>query len=162
LLLMPLWVLAYVWPGALTAVIAGAVAGYAGLMFFSVAWETAIQDQVPHHLLARVASWDSLASFMAMPIGNVLAGPLVLWWGTDPVLLGCALVLAAASVIPLIVRGSRHLTRPAATRPRPAVVGPAPCRAPPPRRAGGRGRGWGGSRRGAAGPASCPAGSECG
>jgi MFS family permease len=122
LLLMPLWVLAYVWPGALTAVIAGAVAGYAGLMFFGVAWETAIQDQVPHHLLARVASWDSLASFIAMPIGNVLAGPLVLWWGTDPVLLGCAAVLAVASVIPLFVRGSRHLTRPAAPTPPPVIA----------------------------------------
>ena len=123
LLLMPLWVLAYVWPGALTAVIAGAVAGYAGLMFFGVAWETAIQDQVPHHLLARVASWDSLASFLAMPIGNVLAGPVVVWWGTDPVLVGCAAVLATAGVIPLFVQGSRHLTRPAAVpAPRPAIA----------------------------------------
>jgi len=52
----------------------------------------------------------------------VLAGPLVLWWGTDPVLLGCALVLAVASVIPLFVRGSRHLTRPAATTPPPVIA----------------------------------------
>ena len=58
LLLMPLWVLAYVWPGVLAAVAVGAVIGYAGLSFFAVAWETAIQDQVPHRVLARVASWD--------------------------------------------------------------------------------------------------------
>jgi MFS family permease len=114
LLLMPLWVLAYVWPGVLTAVLAGAVVGYSGLLFFAVAWETAIQDQVPHHLLARVASWDSLASFIAMPIGNVLAGPLVGLWGTDPVLIGCAAVLALASAAPLLARGTRTLTRPVA------------------------------------------------
>ena len=114
LLLMPLWVLAYVWPAVLTAVVIGAVLGYAGLSFFSVAWETAIQDQVPHRLLARVASWDTLTSFLAMPVGSALAGPLALAFGIDHVLLTCALVLFGASVAPLFVPGSRRLTRPTA------------------------------------------------
>jgi MFS family permease len=114
LLLMPLWVLAYVWPAVLTAVVLGAVLGYAGLSFFSVAWETAIQDQVPHRLLARVASWDTLTSFLAMPVGSALAGPLALAFGIDHVLLTCALVLFGASVAPLFVPGSRRLTRPTA------------------------------------------------
>jgi MFS family permease len=114
LLLMPLWVLAYVWPGALTAVVLGAVLGYAGLSFFSVAWETAIQDHVPHRVLARVASWDALTSFLGMPLGNVLAGPLSHTFGVNPVLVGCAAVLLAASASPLLVSGSRRLTRPAA------------------------------------------------
>jgi MFS family permease len=112
LLLMPLWVLAYVWPAVLTAVVIGAVLGYAGLSFFSVAWETAIQDQVPHRLLARVASWDTLTSFVAMPVGSALAGPLALAFGIDHVLLTCALVLFGVSVAPLFVPGSRRLTRP--------------------------------------------------
>jgi MFS family permease len=111
LLLMPLWVLAYVWPGVLIAVMIGAVLGYAGLSFFSVAWETAIQDHVPHRLLARVGSWDMLTSFIAMPIGNVLAGPLSDAMGLDQVLVGCAVVLFAASVAPLFAAGSRRLTR---------------------------------------------------
>lgn len=117
LLLMPLWVLVYVWPGLLTAVIAGAVLGYAGLSFFSVAWETAIQDQVPHRLLARVASWDALTSFIAMPIGNILAGPLAASAGTDPVLIGCAVILLGSGAAPLFVRGSRRLTRVAVSPP---------------------------------------------
>jgi hypothetical protein len=112
LLLMPLWALAYVWPGVLTAVLVGAALGYAGLSFFSVAWETAIQDYVPHQLLARVASWDMLTSFIAMPIGNLLAGPLVAVFSTNQVLVVCATVLLGASVTPLAVRGSRRLTRP--------------------------------------------------
>jgi len=96
LLLMPLWALAYVWPGMLAAVLAGAVIGYAGLTFFVVAWDTALQDHIPHHLLARVSSWDLLTSFLAMPIGNALAGPLSEAFGIDRVLVVCAGVLFVA------------------------------------------------------------------
>lgn len=114
LLLMPLWALAYVWPGTLTAVLAGAMIGYAGLTFFAVAWDTALQDHIPHQVLARVSSWDLLTSFLAMPIGNVLAGPLSGAFGVDRVLVVCALVLLASGLAPLGVRSSRHLTRRAA------------------------------------------------
>jgi len=111
LLLMPLWAGSYVWPATLAAVLLGAVLGYAGLLFFSVGWETAIQDHVPHRLLARVASWDTLTSFIAMPLGSALAGPLANWLGIRPVLAGCALVLAGASLSPLATAGTRHLAR---------------------------------------------------
>jgi MFS family permease len=120
LLLMPLWALAYVWPAELTAVLAGAVIGYAGLIFFDVAWETAIQDGVPQASLGRVASWDTLASFIAMPVGNALAGPLSEAFGVNRVLVVCALVLAAAAVSQLLIPAVRDLTRhesPAATVP---------------------------------------------
>ncbi len=120
LLLMPLWALAYVWPGMLAAVLAGAVIGYAGLTFFSVAWDTALQDHIPHQRLARVSSWDLLTSFIAMPIGNVLAGPLSEAFGINRVLVVCALVLLASGLSPLAVRSSRDLTR--HTRPDPAAI----------------------------------------
>ena len=110
--LMTLWVLAYVVPGTLSAVLAGAVVGYAGLIFFDVCWETAIQDHVPHHVLARVASWDTLTSFLGMPLGNALAGPLAHWFGMDRVLAGCAGVLLLASLAPLLAKGTRTLVRP--------------------------------------------------
>jgi MFS family permease len=111
LLLMPLWALAYVWPGVLIAIMVGAVVGYAGLSFFGVAWETAIQDHVPHRSLGKVASWDQLTSFIAMPVGNALAGPLAQAYGINPVLVACAMVFLVASLAPLFVRGSRNLTR---------------------------------------------------
>jgi MFS family permease len=113
LLLMSLWVMGYVWPGVLPAVMAGAIVGYAGLSFFAVAWETAIQDHVPHRVLARVASWDMLTSFLAMPLGSALAGPLSAAFGIDPVLVVCAAVLFGSSLLPLLARGTRELTRPA-------------------------------------------------
>lgn len=108
--LMPVWVMAYVWPGTLTGVLIGAVVGYTGLMFFGVCWETAIQNHVPHDLLARVSSWDILTSFVGMPVGQALAGFLTDRFGTDPVLTGCALVILVAGVGPLVVRGTRRLT----------------------------------------------------
>lgn len=107
--LMPVWVASYVWPGVLTGVMAGAVVGFAGLTFFAVCWETALQDHVPHHLLARVASWDILTSFVGMPLGNALAGPLADRLGLHPVLLGCALCLLVAGVAPLALRSTRVL-----------------------------------------------------
>ncbi|WP_230859174.1 MFS transporter [Actinoplanes aureus] len=114
LLLMPVWAFAYVWPGVLTAVLAGAVIGYAGLVFFDIAWETAIQENVPHRMLGRVASWDYVTSFLAMPVGNALAGPLSDRFGIDRVLTCCALVLFGAGASQLLIPGVRKLTRVAA------------------------------------------------
>jgi MFS family permease len=116
LLLMPIWVLSYVWPAALTAVALGAVLGYAGLSFFSVAWDTAIQDHVPHRVIARVASWDTLTSFVGMPVGNALAGPLAHTFGINHVFIASAVVLFVSGASPLFVAGSRRLVRPTMTQ----------------------------------------------
>jgi len=117
LMLMPLWAFAYVWPATLVAVLAGAVIGWAGLIFFDVAWETAIQDQIPQTALGRVASWDTLTSFLAMPIGNALAGPLSARYGVNPVLTVCAAILLASAVSQLLIPGARTLTRTTGTAP---------------------------------------------
>lgn len=109
--LMPVWVVSYVWPGILSGVLLGALIGYSGLMFFAVSWETALQDNVPHHLLARVSSWDIVTSFIGLPIGQALAGPLGDRFGSHPVLLVCAVVILGAGVAPLLARGTRQLGR---------------------------------------------------
>ncbi|MEV6348823.1 MFS transporter [Actinoplanes sp. NPDC051851] len=111
LMLMPLWALSYVWPGRLTAILLGAVVGYAGLMFFAVAWETAIQDRIPQSMMGRVSSWDYLTSFLAMPLGNALAGPLAARFGANPVLTAAALILFASAAAQFLIPGVRHLTR---------------------------------------------------
>ncbi|GLY01801.1 MFS transporter [Actinoplanes sp. NBRC 101535] len=111
LLLMPVWAIAYVWPGVLVTVLLGAVIGYAGLLFFDVQWETSIQRHVPRQMLGRVASWDYVTSFLAMPVGNALAGPLTATFGNDRVLTGCAAVLGLAAASQLLIPGSRRMTR---------------------------------------------------
>ena len=117
LLLMPLWSMAYVWPATLVAVLVGAVIGWSGLIFFDVAWETAIQDRVPQSALGRVASWDTLTSFIALPIGNALAGPLSSRFGLNPVLTVCSAILLVAAASQLLIPGVRTLTRTAGTPP---------------------------------------------
>ena len=82
-----------------------------------MAGQTAIQDRVPHAALGRVSSWDYLTSFIAMPIGNALAGPLSDRFGVDPVLTVCAAILLASAASQLMVPGARKLTRAAATPP---------------------------------------------
>ncbi|MGN6245358.1 MAG: MFS transporter [Motilibacteraceae bacterium] len=122
LLLMALWPSAFVWPGDLVAVMGGAAVGYAGLSYYGVSWDTSLQDHVPHAVLARVDSWDLLTSFIAMPVGSALAGPLSAQLGDGPLLLGCAAVLLLASASPLLVPGTRRLTRVEHGAPAPDVV----------------------------------------
>ncbi|SDT64408.1 MFS transporter [Actinoplanes derwentensis] len=109
--LMSVWAFAYVWPGTLAAIMIGAVIGYAGLLFYDVAWDTSLQENVPHRALGRVSSWDYMTSFVAMPIGNALAGPLSDRFGIDRVLTVCGCVLLVASTAMLLVPASRRLTR---------------------------------------------------
>jgi hypothetical protein len=57
------------------------------------------------------ASWDRLTSFIAMPLGNALAGPRSAAYGINPVLVVCGFVLLGSGAAPLLVSGSRRLTR---------------------------------------------------
>jgi MFS family permease len=109
--LMSLFAAAFAWPGTLVAVVGAAVVAFGGLMYFSVCWDTALQDGVPHGVLARVSSWDILTSFVAIPAGNALAGPLAHTFGTGRVIAVAAVVMALASFAPTLVRGSRNLRR---------------------------------------------------
>jgi MFS family permease len=58
-----------------------------------------------------VSSWDILTSFVAIPAGNALAGPLAHTFGTARVIVVAAVVMALASFAPMLVRGSRDLRR---------------------------------------------------
>lgn len=128
--LMALYAAAFAWPGTLPVVLGAAVVAFGGLMYFSVCWDTALQDGVPHPVLARVSSWDILTSFVAIPAGNALAGPLAHTFGTGRVIVVAAVVMAVASFAPMLVRSSRDLrwggAAPAVPRPVPdEVVTPA-------------------------------------
>lgn len=107
----PLFPLAFYWPGHLAGILLLGLVANAGLMFFAVGWDTALQDGVPHDRLARVASWDILISFSAIPLGNVLAGPLSARFDTATVMLGVSVWMLVAGCWPLLARGVRDFTR---------------------------------------------------
>ena len=60
-----------VWGIALTGLAAGV-----GIELFGVYWDTTLQQQVPQEALSRVSSYDALGSFVAIPIGYSLVGPV--------------------------------------------------------------------------------------
>lgn len=90
-----------------TTVLMGAffVAGV-GFGQFGVVWANSLQTHIPPEKLARVYAYDALGSFIAIPVGELAAGPLAMYYGTSGVLLvsAAAVVIAtiAASLTPSI------------------------------------------------------------
>jgi MFS family permease len=89
-------------------VVAGFVAGI-GLEQFGVAWETTMQEHVPADKLARVYSYDMVGSFVAIPIGQVIAGPVAQSVGVEAALIGAGTLMLLAVVGMLASRDVRHL-----------------------------------------------------
>ncbi|WP_103348445.1 MFS transporter [Amycolatopsis sp. CA-128772] len=78
---------------------------------FAVAWDVSLQENIPPEKLARVYSYDMLGSFVAMPLGQVAAGPLAEHAGRSATLLGGAALIFGATAIVLINPQVRGLVR---------------------------------------------------
>ncbi|MFD0597877.1 MFS transporter [Catellatospora coxensis] len=102
----------------------GFIAGFA-VEQFAIAWDSALQRHVPADRLARVYSYDMLGSFLAMPVGQVAAGPLAEWIGTRNALLCSAGVMVLGVVGMLTNRGVRHLRADTPVTPTARVPEPA-------------------------------------
>ncbi|HYY63007.1 MAG TPA: MFS transporter [Gaiellaceae bacterium] len=82
-----------------------------GLETFGVNWITALQQHVPSRVLSRVNSYDALGSFIFIPLGLVIAGPLAARFGVTEAL-WFFLALAGASIAAaLLSRDVRTLRR---------------------------------------------------
>ena len=82
LLCGPLFVLLAV-AAPLPLIMAAAVVAGVGIEVFGVLWDTALQQHVPRERLSRVAAWDQLGSFVAIPIGLTIVGPISTALGVD-------------------------------------------------------------------------------
>jgi len=111
-----LWCFADLWlilalgitPQVVPLLIASFAVGFA-VEQFSVAWETTMQEHVPADMLARIYSYDMLGSLLAMPIGQVVAGPLAEHFGVRQTLIGAAVLCGLATIAMLLSRDVRHL-----------------------------------------------------
>ncbi|MGX1669132.1 MFS transporter [Streptomyces sp. NPDC055400] len=110
------------WPVA-----AAFVAGL-GSSVTAVAWDTSLQEHVPTHVLSRVASYDDLLSYVAVPVGQLCVGPLAEAFGAFRVTAAAGAVSAAAVLIPLASRAVRRL--PHARPDTSAPAAPAPQKLP--------------------------------
>ena len=91
-------------------VVASFAAGI-GLEVFGMGWNLAMQENVAQHQLSRAYSYDALGSFVAMPLGQLVYGPLGDRFGDAPVVAvsGVAYIAVAFSV--LLSRSVRTLPR---------------------------------------------------
>jgi predicted MFS family arabinose efflux permease len=90
--------LALTFPVAVIAVlgfVAGSMEGFA-----EVVWITALQRRIPPAALSRVSAYDTLGSFVFMPVGFALAGPVADAVGLEAALVGIAV---CAVVLPLML-----------------------------------------------------------
>jgi predicted MFS family arabinose efflux permease len=63
-------------PARLAIVLVTMLLAGCGLEMFNVLWTVAMQQQIPRDRLSRVSAYDALGSFVFIPIGLTLAGPL--------------------------------------------------------------------------------------
>ena len=98
------------WPETVPFVIAMAVAG-AGIEIFGLGWNLAMMENVPEEMQSRAWSYDMLGSYIAMPIGQLMYGPLGESFGTRPVFLAsgvlCVLTCLATVAVPSVARLQR-------------------------------------------------------
>jgi MFS family permease len=70
-----------------------------GLSIHLALWFTVFQQLVPPEHLSRVSSYDALGSFVLIPVGSALAGPVASWVGIYPTLVGSGLISLACIFI---------------------------------------------------------------
>jgi MFS family permease len=86
------------------------VAG-AGTEVFSMGWSLAMQEHVPEPMMSRAWSYDSLGSFVAMPIGQLAYGPLGAAFGYQDVLVISGIAYVVICLLTLTSRSVRDLPR---------------------------------------------------
>ena len=95
------------------------VAG-AGIELFTMGWNLAMQENVDDDMLSRAYSYDALGSFVAMPVGQLLFGPLGDAYGLRTVLVWSGVASVVISLLTLASRSVRTMDRQPV-----AVKGPA-------------------------------------
>jgi MFS family permease len=97
-------------PSLLPLLVASFLAG-AGIEVFGMGWNLAMQENIDDDMLARAYSYDALGSFVAIPVGRLAVGPLVVAFGYHDVLVWSGIAYAAIALLALTSRSVRTLDR---------------------------------------------------
>ncbi|WP_433158432.1 MFS transporter [Kribbella sp. CA-247076] len=89
----------------------GAFLAGVGSQVFGLGWDLAMQEHVPDEMLSRAYSYDMLGSFVAIPIGQLLFGPLGLVFGVQKVMVVAGVVYVVIALVTLVSRSVRDLPR---------------------------------------------------
>lgn len=108
-MVLPLAAMALHLPTAWLAAVA--FLGGVGLEQFGVAWVTVMQEQIPADRLSRVFSYDALGSFVFIPVGFAVAGPVASWLGVTATIWACAALITVATLLVLMSSDVRRMQR---------------------------------------------------
>jgi MFS family permease len=117
LLAIPIAVLARPLPWPVVAAAWGA--GMGSIALSNTWWETTLQQRIPEHVYSRVRSYDILVSFIFMPIGMIVVGPIADAVGNEWTLVVAAAIVATTNATVALAPGVRQLESP---DPGPALV----------------------------------------
>ncbi|HET6627422.1 MAG TPA: MFS transporter, partial [Nocardioidaceae bacterium] len=106
---LPLFMLG-VDPHVVPLVCAAFVAGM-GMEVFSLGWNLAMQENIEEDMLSRAYSYDALGSFVAMPVGQIIYGPLGDAFGYRNVLMVSGVLYTVIALSALASRSVRTLGR---------------------------------------------------
>jgi MFS family permease len=93
------------WVAALNAV------GGSGMGLFGALWQTTLQQHVPEEALSRVSAWDWMGSYLFLPLGLVLAGPVSDVIGISATLWISVAFIVLSTLAVLLVPDVRNLRR---------------------------------------------------
>jgi MFS family permease len=102
--------LALLWPVWLIALMS--LAGGAGLAVHLALWFTVFQREIPEHAQSRVSSYDALGSFVLIPLGMVLVGPVSDAVGVDTTLWFSVVLFLVATAICVSLPSARAIRAP--------------------------------------------------
>ncbi|MGH3444518.1 MAG: MFS transporter [Nocardioidaceae bacterium] len=95
----------------LVLLVAATFLGGIGSATFGIGWDLSMQEHIDQTMLSRAYSYDALGSFVAMPIGQLVAGPLGAAFGFRDVLVVGGIGYAAICLLSLTSRSVRTLRR---------------------------------------------------
>ena len=85
--------------------------GGAGMGLFSALWQTTLQQHVREDKLSRVSAWDWMGSYLFLPLGLVLAGPVSDVIGVSETLWISVAFIVLSTIAVLLVPDVRNLRR---------------------------------------------------
>jgi MFS family permease len=103
-------------PAVVPLVIVMFVSG-AGIQVFSIGWDLAMQENIDEAVLSRAYAYDSVGSFVAMPVGQLVYGSLGDAFGYQHTLVVSGVVYAVVCAMTLASRSVRNLGRATTTEP---------------------------------------------
>jgi MFS family permease len=96
---------------SLLALVPLAFLGGCGVEVFAIGWQTAMHEHIPNDVMSRVASYDALGSFVAIPVGQLVYGPLAQVFDITDVMLTSGIAYVVISLATLMSASVRNLGR---------------------------------------------------